>query len=124
VRAGTELKKELGQLQSLKLEVEGKAVLKDSQRAIDGHITALTNWYTRQGQRQCCLWNDWIPILLFRSEKTGDEGDFESLKTAVTAAVDFLSFLVVMRHCLQQRERERKSEREPIERASETASAC
>ena len=45
--AGLECKKELGLLQSLKLEVQGKTVLEDAEKSMDKHIADLTRWYTR-----------------------------------------------------------------------------
>lgn len=45
--AGLECKKELGQLQSMKLEVQGKPVLKEAEVSMDKHIQKLTTWYTR-----------------------------------------------------------------------------
>ena len=68
--AGMEIKKELGQLQSLKLEVEGKAMLNDAERAINGHIAALTTCYQRRGQRhaaQSVL--NYVPIQSFSGRR-------------------------------------------------------
>ena len=45
--AGLECKKELGQIQSMKLEVQGKLVLKEAEVSMDKHIQKLTKWYTR-----------------------------------------------------------------------------
>ena len=36
-----------GQLQSMKLEVQGKPVLKEAEVSMDKHIQKLTTWYTR-----------------------------------------------------------------------------
>ena len=60
--AGLECKKELGYLQSMKLEVQGKAVLKNAEAEMDKHIQILTKWYTRIMMRMAYMF---INFLMF-----------------------------------------------------------
>ena len=90
--AGLECKKELGQLQSMKLEVQGKPVLKEAEVSMDKHIQKLTTWYTRIMMCMHVVHSFLIRIFsqLCRTEVATDDAGFEQLRASVTAAVPML----------------------------------